>query len=252
MAVLAENELLPRDWPKALRAAVQSTFQLVTANVRATSPYTGGVTPYGPQSQRFVCKLTSPTLKAANWRLASGVITGLRGIQGPVRMVDYHRMKSGYDEAISPTIALWSDGATWTDGSGWESGQLPPVVTVAEDADAGARSLLLRGYPANLKDVMRYGDLFEARPNGVRALHGHLYESTRNSRTNSEGLLRAQFEPGLRAALVEGDQIVLRYPTSVFRLASDAEGAINRMAPGNLGNFGLTLSEVLPDDVPAR
>lgn len=93
--------------------------------------------------------------------------------------------------------------------------------------------------------ILNMGDLFEARPGGIAAEHGHLYEVNREADTNSTGKTRLYFEPGLRKKIAAGDMIVLRYPTSVFRLASDQEGLISR-GLANLGDMGLSLTEVLP------
>jgi hypothetical protein len=152
-------------------------------------------------------------------------------------------MRCGYDVEVDPSVSNWSDGRTWSDGRGWESGFMPPFVVVDEDALPGDTSVVLRAFPANVDRALRTGDLFEHRPNAIPARLGLLYEVVNDLRTNSDGKARVQFEPGLRAAMKAGDQIVIRYPTSVFSLATDQEGVISRMAPGNLGSFGLNLTE---------
>lgn len=243
---------LPRALPKRFAAGVESSFFLQSQSIFSSSPYTGGVTPYGPQVQRFIAKITSPLLKSAQWREASGFITSLKGIVGPVRLYDYHRQRPGYDEEVRAGTDLWDDGQPWDDGEGWAAGYLPPYVVVDERAAAGALTIVVRGYPTSTKRVARMGDLFEARQNGEPALHGMLHEVTWDSRSNSDGKTALHFEPGLRKTLLPGDQIVLKNPTSVFKLANDQQGMINRIAPGNRGNFGLDLVEVLPDDIPPR
>lgn len=234
-----------REWPREFRAVAQSQFQLQSAGLMATSPFTGEATPYGPFAQRFICNVTFPTVRAPTHRYWSGFITSLRGMQNTIRMVDYFRMRPAYDVEVDPGTQNWSDGSTWSDGRGWASGFLPPFCAADEAAIEGENSLVLRGLPASLNAVLRLGDLFEIRPNGLRAAHGMLHELIHESRTDSNGKTRVEFEPSLRKGVAAGDQVVLRYPSSLFRLASDTEGAITRTM-GNLGNMGMSLVEVLP------
>lgn len=234
------------EWPKEWRGTLDSQFTLQAASLSLRSPFTGQVIPYGPQVQRFVAKLTFPTMKPQHHRRAQGFISRLRGINGALRMVDYHRMKPAYDQfVVTPTVENWSDGHAFTDGKGWVSGYLPPFIVCDEAADEGADSLVVRGLPESIAGVMGLGDLFEVRPNGIPANHGHLYEVVTDARSDANGKSRLYCEPGLRKAVAAGDMIVLRYPTSVFRLASDQEGAISR-GLASLGNMGLSLEEITP------
>jgi hypothetical protein len=239
-----------KEWPAKWRATIQSQFFLAPSNLSSSSPYTGQTTPYGPQVQVWTAKLTFPTMRAGDnrmpWRQVQGFITGLRGITGRIRMIDYNRMKPFYDAYIAkPTVERWSDNTLFSDGSGWSSGNLPPFITVDEAAEEGADSIVVSGLPASLTAALDMGDLFEVRPDGIPAVHGHLYEVTGRANTNSDGKTRIYFQAGLRKAVKAGDMIVLRYPTSVFQLASDQEGVIQR-GLANLGDMGLSLTEVLP------
>jgi hypothetical protein len=181
-----------------------------------------------------------------SWREVQAFVTRLDGIVGKLRIVDYHRMKPAYDQyEVSPSEENWSDGAPFSDGHGWVEGYLPPAVEADEAAEEGATSIVVRGLPANLEKPLRMGDLFEVRPNGIPAVHSHLYECVANVNTNANGKTRLYFRSGLRKGVAAGDMIVLRYPTGVFRLASDQDGIISR-GLASVGDMGFSLSEVLP------
>lgn len=208
------------------------------------------MTPYGPQVQAWTAKLTFPTMKAdsdrMSWREVQAFVSRLKGISGMLRIVDYHRMKTAYDQySVDPAEQNWSDGTPFSDGHGWVDGFLPPHIEAEEAAEEGATSLVVRGLPENLDKPLRMGDLFEVRPNGIPATHGHLYECVANVKTDANGKTRLYFEPPLRKGVAAGDMIVIRYPTGVFRLSSDQEGIVSR-GPVNLGDMGFALSEVLP------
>ena len=237
-------------WPKEWRATTQSQFYLAPSSLSSRSPYTGQLKAYGPQVQAWTAKLTFPTMKPESermaWRQVQAFITRLRGITGSLRIVDYHRMKCAYDQfKVDPVEQSWSDGPNFTDGHGWVDGFLPPYVEADEAADEGATSLVLRSLPASIKNISSMGDLFEVRPNGIPASHSHLYDMVANVSTDADGKTRIYLEAGLRKGVAAGDMIVLRYPTGVFRLSSDQEGVISR-GIANVGDMGMSLSEVLP------
>lgn len=224
-------------WPEAYRATVESEFYLRSATLSSTSPYTGEQTVYEPDVQRFVAQLALPTLKGYQARELSGFITSLRGQAGLIRLVDYHRMRPGFDEENKPA-----------GGWGPADGILPAFVAAAEDRASGNNDLLLTGYGAAIVRAFRAGDRVEIRPAGGAVSHGHYYEGIADSHTNGDGETRIYFEPGLRVGVQSGDQVVIRFPTSVFRLGSDTDGKILRRAPGNTGTMGLTAAEVMPED----
>ncbi len=239
------------EWPKEFRGTVESSFHLMPSSLSSASPYTGEETVYGPQFQRFQAKLTFPAYpgparnETVNWRILNGFITRLRGRSQFVRLVDYHRMRCQYDVAVSPSSVNWSDGSTWSDGAGWENGFLPPFVTVDEAAVRGDDSVVLRSFPASLVDVLRPGDLMEFLPNGERRDYSLLHEVTHYCRSNADGKTRVTFQAPLRIGLAPGDAVSLRYPSGVFRLASDGEGVMQRSL-GNIGQAGLSFNERLP------
>lgn len=235
-------------WPREHRATTESQFYLQSSNLMAISGLTGQQTPYGPQYQRFVAKLTFPGKKGPEWRQLQGLITRLRGAGGKIRLVDYHRMFNAYDTAVraaNGATSRWSDDSLWSDGSGWANGYLPPSVAVDEPASRGDDSVVLRGLPASLADALSAADLIEFRPNAIAPEYGMLHEVVNAARTNSDGKTRVYFQAPLHANLAAGDMAVLRYPMSVFRLAADTEGVIQRSL-GNVGNLGLSFIEVLP------
>lgn len=235
-------------WPDDIYSSTTS-FQLVAFNLFATATFDNELIPGGTIDQRFMAKLTFPPKDQLTWRQASGVISRLRGLYGRIRMYDPMRRVPAYNLRVMSTQQGFSDNTNWTDETGWLEGFLPPLVSVAEAGVRGDRSLVLQGYPASKSDVHAPGDLFEVRPNGVYASHGHCYEIVRWSSSDANGKTRIYFEGGLRANVAVGDQVVLRDPTSVFRLASDQEGEITRGVEG-IGQFGLSLIEIpipLPD-----
>lgn len=234
------------EWPREWRATTESQFYLSSASLSSVSPYTGQTTPFGPNYQKHLAKLTFPGMPAPLHRRVQAFLTRQRGIVGMLRMIDYHRMKPAYDQfRASPIEQSWSDGLPWADGTGWIEGYLPHFIAVDETADEGASSVVVRGLPPSIPAVLGMGDLFELRPGGVPASHGHLYEISHDARSNAVGKVRLYFEPGLRARIAPGDQVVLHYPTSVFRLASDQEGIVSR-GLGSVGHVGISLEEVLP------
>lgn len=239
---------MPREWPREFRGSVENQFYPQVSSLYSESPLSQQDSYYGPQVVRFICKMVLPPMRGPKWREISGFLASLRGPNKTVRLVDYHRMRCGYDVAVTPTVANWSDDSTWNDGSGWSHGFLPPFVTVDEAAVAARDSLVVR-FPSdyvNLENVFRPGDLVEVRPNGSKSWFAHLYEISRTSRLGPDARTRIYFEPGLRAGVRAGDMLVLRYPASVFKLAHGQDATINRTAPGNIGTVGLTFRECLP------
>ena len=191
-------------------------------------------------------KIVGGKLQSVSWREIEGRVAALRGQGGLLRIHDPLNIRPQYDIDKSKVLSDWVDGGTWSGGRQWQSGLLPPFVTVDEVARAGARSLVIRGWPQSIARIYRIGDRFEARPNGVPVDFGHYYIGTDDARSNADGKLRIYFEPGLRAGLNIGDQVVFRKATSVFSLSDDKQGAVSRY--GRFGSFGFSLIEKLPED----
>jgi len=237
-------------WPQAHAGPQTSGFDLITINLHSVAALTNDIIPGGTIDQRFVFTPAYPPKSNVRGREVSGLIARLRGMRGRVRMYDPLRRIPAYNMKVLVTEHGFSDGTPWSDGTGWKDGFLPPMVSAAALGRRGDRSLVLGGFPASTSAVLTMGDLFEVRPNGQFASHGHLYIVTHVAHSDGNGETRVQFEPGLRAGVAAGDQIVLRDPTTVFQLASDAEGRAARDVNGHW-RMGATLIEV-PLPLPGR
>jgi len=240
--------------PRSMRAAVQSSFYLSSDALNAASPWTQESSPYGPLVQYHIAEINPPTLRSTpgfdgevTWRDWQGFITRLRGTSGLLRIVDYFRMRPRFDLLNAGASALWSDGDLWSDGKPWVIGALPPFVTLAENAKAGDDSIVMQGLPPNTPDVLNPSDLTELRPGGIATPYGNLYECIHSGRANANGKTRVYIQPGLRQDFNAGDMCVLRYPTSVFRLADKTQGIVTRTAPGGHGSLGFKLIEKMPN-----
>lgn len=227
-----------------LRVEARS-FQLMALNLSSASLFSGELVSHGPLVQRWQAKLSFPTQKEADWREWDAIIADLGGTAGTLRAFDPARRQPYFNRIATPTVETWDDATTFSDSTAWESGLLPPSCAVDQAAYRGATDLVLRGLPASLAAALRGGDLFELRPNGLPAVHGHLYLITRTANTDATGRTRVVFRPPLRAGVADGDMVVLRDPRSVFRLGSDDQGEI-QVTGRHLGRFGLTLIETLP------
>lgn len=225
------------------------SFRLRAFNISSMAAQTQEYISGGLMVQRFEAGLTLPPQSSEQWRDLDGLIVALRGSSGKIRLWDHQRKEPFYNSTVAASGATWDDGSTFDDGSLWQSGKLPPLVVAGENRSRGEANLLMTGFPASLSGVLRRGDLFEVRPNGIPAEHAHLYQVTRWANSNASGQTRVSFEPGLRRGLRFGDQIVIGgggiYPMSVFRLASDDEGSIEVNEAGH-GAVGLRFTEVLP------
>jgi hypothetical protein len=221
------------------------SFDLKSFNLGSTGLLTRELLPGGPVVQRWIARLSSANEDRTEWRQHSGLIASLRGTIGKARCFDPAKRRPLFDELGATTSETWDDSTTWDDGTSWVSGTLPPSVAVAQAGSRQDRTLLVDGFPASTQLALRWGDLFEIKPNGAPADHGHLYIITAACHSDASGKSLLAFEPGLRTNIAPGDKVSLRDPSTVFRLASDDEGEINVTAP-HIGRFGLSLVEVLP------
>lgn len=229
-------------WPREHIGVVDSTFALKSMNLISQQLFSVAISPYGPVDQRWTCDFNLPPKEAASWRQLSGFISRLKGTAGLLRLSDPMRLRPAYDLEVSPTLTDFTDSTEFTDGTGFVDGYLPSFITLDQAACAGDRSIVVRGLPASAPSVIRMGDLMEARPNGIPTAYGNLYECVNNASTNASGKVRIYIEPGLRRDLAAGDMIVLRNPTTVFRLAKDDAGVVSRSLP-SIGRIGLSLVE---------
>lgn len=236
------------NWPTTSPPKTRS-FRLRAFNISSMAAQTQEYISGGLMVQRFEAGLTLPPQSSEQWRDLDGLIVALRGASGKIRLWDHQRKEPFYNTGIPASTATWDGGAAWNDGALWTAGKLPPFVVSGENRSRGEANLLIKGFPASLSGVLRRGDLFEVRPNGIPAAHAHLYQVTRWANSNASGESRVYFEPGLRRGLRSGDQVVIGgaglFPMSVFRLASDDEGDIEVNEAGH-GSVGVRFVEVLP------
>ena len=233
------------DWPENLSSVTARSFRLVSRSLQSTSLLSSEVRTAGPTAQRFVAALSFPPRNQVEWRQADGLLTSLRGMSGFLRLGDPAKSEPLFNSLVAETTETWDDATTWDDGAGWASGKLPAFVAAKAAASRGERSMVLQSLPVSTTAVLRPGDLFEVRPNGVPAQHGHMYLVTRQANTDANGETRVTFEPGLRTGVAPGDMIVLTEPKSVFRLIDDEQGEIE-VDNTYIGHMGLSLVEVLP------
>jgi hypothetical protein len=232
-------------WPDNLKGVVESRFYLRSANLSSTSPYTGQRSAYGPTAQMWVAELTFPAMQKHHWRYLSGFLSRLDGISGLLRMPDAFRLRPLYNEENAGTVTGFSDDTLFDDETGFLEGLVPSYCAVSEDAEVGADFIVLQGLPESVDGIFRSGDLIEAQPDGQQVAHGHLYEIVGQGNSNAEGKSGVYIRPRLRVGLAAGDAIKTIGATSVFRLANDQEGIMNRSLPDH-GRLGLTLIEKLP------
>jgi hypothetical protein len=235
-------------WPHDSIPEMRS-FRLKPFNIASVAAQTQELIPGGLLLQRWEARLTLTQVEEEQWRDLSGLASDLAGTGGLIRLWDHARAEPYFNRVATTTSETWDGGPTFEDGAGFESGLLSPYLTLVNGASRGANYLVMAGFPASTEGVLRRGDLFEIRPNGIPADHGHLYEVTRTARSNADGQAGVYFKGGLRKGVHAGDMAVVGggpwKPSSVFRLASDDEGNIEVQGP-MIGSLGLSFIEVLP------
>lgn len=174
----------------------------------------------------------------------SAFMSRLNGQSGLIRIGHGARVQGQYNVEAVVTREEFSDDTLFSDGTGFLSGTLPSTVIVAEAAARGATSLVVGGLPASLSSVLRRGDLLEIRPGGVAASYPHLYEVMVDGSTDGDGETGVEIRPPLRRSVASGDQIVLSYPTSVFRLMDDDQGSVEVDA-ARIAGMGFSLIEAV-------
>ena len=247
-------------WPDSLLRSTSTTFCLGSLNGQTQPIFLAAPRAFSePLDRRWIVTIQSPTmpeiehrnrdgvLTQPSWREVEGRIAALRGVSRGVRIYDPTNTQPAYNLEQAGVTSTWSDGRTWADGRQWLTGYLPPFVTVDEVAPAGATSIVIRGLPENVSRVLRWGDRFELRTNGIPAPYGCLHMIEGEWRTNSSGKTRVSFGPGLHVGANVGDMIVLNKPTVVANLLDDKQGIVTRDAARN-GTWGFSLVERLPED----
>jgi hypothetical protein len=233
------------EWPFDFAADLESHFWLRPSSLSSDQPATGSRSVYGPLVQRWMADIPVTRRDRRDWLRMSSFISRLAGVRGLVRIGDPKRPHCWVNLQAAKSQVAWKDGTFWNDGGAWEELPIPAYVTAQENVAAKADNVLVGGFPASVSPVLVIGDLFEVRPGGAPASHGHLYEVSVDAASDSSGEARLYFCPPLRAGLAAGDQIVLARPKSVFGLVDDNQGQINHMA-GGVANLGMSLMEYLP------
>lgn len=248
-----------QEWPAELNRATSSSFTLGSLSGQVQPLFLAAPSVFAePFDRRFWVNITSPTLGREestlsgrlrpSWQEVEGRMAALKGMGGRVRLFDPLKIQPYYNLTHAGSRADWSGGATWSGGAEWISGLLPPSITVAEAASAGAESVVVNfgsGW-ASTSRIMTWGDAFECRPNGQKLDYGAYHLVSGEAGTDANGKTRLYCNPGLRVGLNVGDMIVLKYPTSVFSMIDDKQGVVTRDRAGN-GDWGWSLVESLPE-----
>lgn len=232
-------------WPDDWYRVSKSTFYLQSRSQTTPRTWIGGSSVYGPHAQLWICKMT---ISSQEWdvrgQAMSSFFSRLDGQAGLLRMGHVARRQPQRDRVTAATKQAWSDGTFFDDGTGWEAGPLPPTVFLTAAANRGDNYLDIGGLPVSSTRVLRRGDLFEVRENGIATETPHLYEVQFDAPTDANGETGIEIRPRLRASVAAGDMVVLRTPTTVFRVIDDDQGAID-ITPPMISDFGFTLVEAI-------
>lgn len=232
------------EFPQQWYAFGQSRFRLQSRSQSAARPWIGGKSVYGPHAQLWVCELSMTPQEDPERQEIAAFFSRLDGQAGIVRISDVSRLRPWYDRNLAATSERFSDNSIFTDGTAFEAGYLPPDVYVYAAADRGDNYIQLAGFPASVANAMRRGDIFQIKPNGIPGTVPHLYEAQFTSATDASGRVGLEIRPRLRAGVAAGDQVSLRYPSTVFRLVDDDQGAFT-ITPPVRGDMGFALIEAL-------
>ena len=218
--------MITRIWPEEFYRFVSMTFRLSSLNLAVPHRWTGGKSVYGPIAQVWTAR-ASLALQAwdQNGQAMSAFLQSLGGQSGVMRIGDMSRRIPLRDRLLTPEAEAFSDATTFSDGTGFVSGYLSDFVTLHAAAVKGASFAVLTGLPVSEAAVLRPGDLFEMRPNGIPTEGPNLYQIRLNAPTDANGRTGITFDPPLRQAFAAGDMVVLKNPTSVFHFVDDAQGA---------------------------
>lgn len=218
----------PTEWYDLL---VRQKFNLRSINQAAPTTWNGtSAAISGPHTQLWISEMTFAPL-ADHMRPDLGPVlqdigaffARLRGRSGVLRMSHMKRLRPWFDRSLIAATSRFTDGSSFTDGSGFASGYLPPEVFLASAATAGARYIVLGGFPVSTSNVLRRGDLLQIKPNGIPGTVPHLYVPMFGGGSNSAGQVGVAIEPGLRQGVAAGDVVELRNAASLFRLADDSQ-----------------------------
>lgn len=224
-------------WPSSKWTPMSWQFRVQPVSVQSRSPYTGAQKAIR-LAQLWVINATWNNRDKADAIAFQAFLESLDGPSTLIRMYDWWKripqLMSG--SASEP----WSDDTLFTDDTGWGSMALAP--TFKYDYPRGTQQVVISNLPVSAAALLA-GDNFEV-PNHVLEQAGFLHTLTRPANADAAGESSIYFKPGLRAAVVAGDPLVLFEPRGTFRMNSDPE-AINRMF--HWGEpFSLNFTEDLP------
>lgn len=232
------------NWPRAWDDVASGSFWLASRNQSSQSSWSGRVNVFGPHSQLWQCQVQlNQQFDEVNFEISS-FFSLVGGPKGLIRMGHIARPRPQYDVEQDETQEPWSDDTFFDDGTGWLDGALPASIYCASAQARGDTSVIVGGLPVSTARVLRRGDLVEFKRNGIADETPSLHEIVKDAPTDSSGETRIEFRPALRKGVAIGDQVSLRYPTTVFRLADDNQGQIN-YTPPIIGSVGFSLIEAI-------
>lgn len=231
--------------PASRIKGVQGRFRLRPASLSSAQPFSGTRSVYGPIQALWAFDVSTAKMARRDWQWFSARFARAGGTAGLVRTGDPWRRRPLFDTLVDQTRTGFTDGTEFDDDTGFVDGYLPPFGIVDDAEVAGATSLIIAGLTPSLQPALYAGDLFEIRPAGTPADHGHLYEIVNDAPTNAGGKTRVNFRPELYRGVIHGDQVVLRDAMTVFRPLTDQEGVVERMIV-DIGATGFSLIEERP------
>jgi len=232
------------DMPRKFAYMADGTCKLQRRSLMSNNPFNAYRRVVGPIDERWVIRMTMPTLGNDDWRDWEGFLSLLDGMANYIRMPDPACLYpfgegTGSNPNNDPTGVnqsqnAWSDATTWDDGTKWYDSS--PSLSIQAAATAGAEWIHIGDLKASQTEALKRGDKME--------IGGLLYQIVSEivpSDASGEALVKIR--PRLRAAVAAEDPIVLYYPTSVFQLLTDDDGVVERQEP-HFGDVGMTLIEV--------
>lgn len=232
------------DWPREWWQPRTAQFYLAPRSQSSKSPWTMTSNIYGPHVQYWCAKLSFPPLKDAEAAAREAALESLGGQAGLLRIGYWQRRMPLYDASVMATRENFGDGTGFSDGAGFASGFLPASIYCVAPAPRGAHSVVVGGLPSSIARVMRRGDFIEFQRGGSYDATPSLHRVTRDASADALGKTRLEIVPPLRKGVAPGDKVSLQYPASVFRLAGDDEGVVDR-DENAFGTLGFSLVEAL-------
>lgn len=178
------------------------------------------------------------------WEPVSAFFSEVGGQAGRIRIADPRRRRPQYNREATFAQSPWSDDTFFSDGTGWVDGGVPVTFHIDRFAARGATYVVVGGLPASVQRLLRRGDLIEIRRGGIADGVPSLHEIVRDAPTDADGKAGLMIRPGLRKAVMAGDQVVSDTPTGVFRCVDDEQGVVDAGAD-LIGRTGFTLIEAI-------